>query len=409
MPIIKHQLPKYCKVKVKKKLYAAVYLSGKTVYLGAYGSPESKTAYTRLVAGLKADAVLYRPQDKENVSVKELVLSFLDHVRGTIAPQNFGHHRAAVRELLKLYDTNTPASSFTPSCLKLFRQELIKSKRFCRKTINDYTRRIVFMFIWGIEEELVEANTAIALRAIKPLPEGYPGTFDHPEREEVPDCVIMATLPFMPPTLQAMIKLQRLTGMRPCEVFNMRVGEIDRTTDPELWLYRLPTHKTQKKTKRKKVIPLSKIEQELIAPYLENKNPDAAVFSPRTAMAERNAERKANRKTKLTPSQIARAKERESKPTRYKEFYNKDSYRNAVLHAITKGNKVQPDNEQIPYWCPYQIRHTAATAMERESGLDEAQALLDHASAQTTKRYSHARLQKMKELARNRRDIFAEN
>ena len=46
--------------------------------------------------------------------------------------------------------------------------------------------------------------------------------------------------------------------------------------------------------------------------------------------------------------------------------------------------------------------------MEEEAGLDEAQALLDHSSAQTTKRYAHARLQKMKNLARKRRNPFGE-
>ena len=105
-------------------------------------------------------------------------------------------------------------------------------------------------------------------------------------------------------------------------------------------------------------------------------------------------------------SQESRDRERAAKPSRYQEFYNKDSYHQAIAHAIAKGNKVLPDNEQIPHWYPYQIRHTAATAMEKESGLDEAQALLDHSSAQTTKRYSHARLQKMKDLARNRRNPF---
>jgi integrase len=45
--------------------------------------------------------------------------------------------------------------------------------------------------------------------------------------------------------------------------------------------------------------------------------------------------------------------------------------------------------------------------MEDEEGLDEAQALLDHSSAQTTKRYAHARLKKLKELALHRIDPFA--
>ena len=225
---------------------------------------------------------------------------------------------------------------------------------------------------------------------MKPLPEGYAGTFDNPEREDIPDSVIKSTFPFMPPTLRAMIKLQRLTGCRPSEIFNMRVGQIDRNSDPDLWLYRLAQHKTKNKVKRKKVIPLSKIEQKLISPYLEGKKPIEAVFSPRTAQQERH-----NGKRGI--------------PKSYSEFYNKDSYRNAVEYAINKGNKTLPDDEQIPHWTPYQIRHTAATAMELEVGFDEAQTLLDHERPDTTARYTHARLQKLKELARKRRNPFCEN
>jgi integrase len=191
---------------------------------------------------------------------------------------------------------------------------------------------------------------------VKPLPEGYLGTFESPAREGIPDEVIRRTLPFMPPVLRAMVKVQRLTGMRPGEVFNMRVGEIDRTADSELWLYRLHSHKTEKKTKQKKVVPLGKPEQELLLPYLEGKKPDAAVFSPRTAMVERRTEQRTNRKSKLTPSQEARDTERAAKPPQYQESYNKDSYRQAVGHAIAKGNKVLPDGEKIPHWYPYPLR-----------------------------------------------------
>jgi hypothetical protein len=44
--------------------------------------------------------------------------------------------------------------------------------------------------------------------------------------------------------------------------------------------------------------------------------------------------------------------------------------------------------------------------MEVEVGFDESQALLDHLSANTTARYNHRRLEKLKKLARNRRDPF---
>ena len=123
-------------------------------------------------------------------------------------------------------------------------------------------------------------------------------------------------------------------------------------------------------------------------------------------MAERRAIRSANRKTKKTPSQIARDAACKGKPRTYNEFYDKNSYKNAIGFAIQKANKVLPGEEKIPHWTPYQLRHAAGTAMEDEAGLDEAQALLDHSSAQTTKRYAHARLKKLKELARNRRNPF---
>jgi integrase len=55
------------------------------------------------------------------------------------------------------------------------------------------------------------------------------------------------------------------------------------------------------------------------------------------------------------------------------------------------------------------MRHTAATVMEETSGLDDAQALLDHSSANTTRRYAHGRLEKLKALARNRRNPFEDS
>jgi integrase len=393
MPKLKHQPPKYCKIKIKKKLYAVVYHHGKIIYLGAYGSPESKIAYTRFIAEHKDNTSLYLPEDNENVTVKQLALSFLDHVERTITPQGFGHLRSAIKELMKLYGDDTQVGDFTPSCLKLYRKELINSGRLCRRTINDRVRRIVAMFTWGVSEELVKPDTETALKSVKPLSAGYPETFDHPEREDVPDNIIIRTLPFMVPTIKTMVKLQRLTGMRPSEIFNMRVGEIDKKTDPELWLYKPPKHKTLKKTGQKKIVPLSKIEQKLIAPYLKNKKPDAAVFSLHTAKLERKA-------SNLPCVRFS------SKNT---EFFDKDSYRREIEFAIKQANKTLPDKEKIPHWTPYQLRHSASSAMEiEEDGIDKAQILLGHTSPNTTARYNHRQLQKAKEMARNRKDIFAE-
>lgn len=85
-----------------------------------------------------------------------------------------------------------------------------------------------------------------ALKAVKTLKKGSPGTFDHEEREPVSDDIIQRTLPFMPPTLRAMVQLQRILGMRPNEIFKIRVGDIDRTRDNGLWYYVPGSYKTAK-------------------------------------------------------------------------------------------------------------------------------------------------------------------
>jgi integrase len=408
MPKLLNRPPKYSKL----KKYAVVYLHDKIHYLGLYGSEESKVAYARFIAESRANPTLLLPKGESaetGITVSDLAAAFLEHAEATLAQENYDHYRIVVRDfLLKLYGDGIPTDCFKPSCLKLVRSEMIASKRFCRKMINGYTDRIVRIFSWGVEEEYVNPNTALALKAVKSLPPGYAGTFDNEERGYVPDDVIRRTLPFASPTVRAMVLIQRLTGARPGEIFNMRVGEIDKTSDPDLWLYRLSHHKTEKKVNRKKIIPLGKPEQELLAPYLEGKKPEAAVFSPREAMAEWHTERRANRKTKLSPSQQKREQQRAEKPAARQpgEFYNRSGYRNAILNAIKKGNKVLPVDQQIPHWTPYMLRHSASSAMEVEVDFEASQLLLDHATPNTTARYNHRRLEKQKELARNRQNPF---
>ena len=402
MPKLNNRPPKYSKF----KKYAVIYYCGKTHYLGLYGSPESKIAYSRLIAEIQANPVFFLPKGEPCVTVKELAAAFLDHAKTNMDATIYGRFRIIVLEfLMKLYGDNTPVDSFTPRSLKLVREEMVNSSRFCRDTINRHVRRIVSIFEWGVENDLVPETAWNALKAVKSLPKGSLGTFDHEERQPVSDDVIRRTLPFMPPTLRVMVQLQRLLGMRPNEIFKMRVGDIDTTRDNGLWYYIPGSYKTAKFV-GKIVFPLGKPEQELIATYLTNKKPDAAVFSPRTAQEERKSEKRANRKTKITPSQAARDKERATKPFRYAEFYNRDSYRQAIEYAIDKGNKALPADQKIPHWTPYQIRHTAATATELEIGLDASQALLAHKTANMTRRYSKAQLEKREELARQRRNPF---
>jgi integrase len=102
-----------------------------------------------------------------------------------------------------------------------------------------------------------------------------------------------------------MVQIQWLTGMRPSELCRMTVEDIEKTRVPGLWHYVLKSHKTEEVI-GEKVIPLGKSEQALLAPYLTGKSNEAALFSPKTAVIELNAERRKNRKSKITPSQCMR-------------------------------------------------------------------------------------------------------
>ena len=129
------------------------------------------------------------------------------------------------------------------------------------------------MLKWGILRKLASSQVYVEAKFIPPLKVGKTRAYEKPEREAVPLEVVKRTLPFLSPTVAAMVMLQWLTGMRPSEICKMTVGDIAQTLDSELWYYVLGSHKTEKHI-GKKSIPLGKPEQELLAPYLIGKKPE---------------------------------------------------------------------------------------------------------------------------------------
>ena len=204
MPKLKDRPPKYCKMNGQ----AVVYYQGRPHYLGRHGSPESKTAYARFIAEIQVNPTVPLPKAEKHVTVRELTAAFLDHAKANIDPISYGHCRIVVLDFLnKLYGDGTPVDDFKPSCLKLVREAMIQSGRLSRKTINDHIRRLIRIFAWGVENNLVPETTWRALKAVKSLSEGHPGTYENAERQPVSDDVVRRTLPFMPPTLKAMVQL----------------------------------------------------------------------------------------------------------------------------------------------------------------------------------------------------------
>ena len=118
MPKLNARPPKYCRM----NKYAVVYVNGKPHYLGLYGSPESKVAYSRFVAELQANPnpVFFRSEREKQVTVHELTAAFLDHAKASTDYKEYAHCRVVVLDFLnKFYGDGTPVESFKPRCLKL--------------------------------------------------------------------------------------------------------------------------------------------------------------------------------------------------------------------------------------------------------------------------------------------------
>jgi len=346
----------------QKEGRVVVRYQGKTHYLKRSdgtsckpGTKEALAAYNRLCLELQSNPGYVAPSGETDVTIDELAAAYLTHAKARLR-SDYPNVCTIVNDfLLPFYGDEYPVKKFTPKCLKKVREVMIQSRRFCRGTINKYTSRIVTIFAWGVSEELVQETTHRALKTVRQLEEGHPGTWENAPREDISFDVVNQVLGVMVPTLQAMVQVQGLHGMRSGELCNMRVGEIDRSRVHKtgFWYYTPASHKTQKKTGKKTVFPLAEYEQKLIEPYLTGKTAPEAVFSPRTAMKEHATERRANRKTKVPPSQAAKAETRAANPKQYAEFYNPDSYRKAVKYAIAKVNRQLPENERVRHWFPY--------------------------------------------------------
>ncbi len=129
-------------------------------------------------------------------------------------------------------------------------------------------------------------------------------------------------------------------------------------------------------------------------------------------MAAFRAEQRRSRKTRVQPSQRDR---RKAKPKKLpSERYTSRSYAQAVAKAVGKANtaracetckKLQPTERcdackaaALPHWHPHQLRHTKATEIRREFGLDAARAVLGHRSPKITEVYAEIDVNKAAEV-----------
>lgn len=408
---------------------AVVTLSGKDHYLGPHGSPESKAEYDRLLAvwlnngrrlaptaaTAPVTATTARPIPPappaavDDLSIVELIVAYKRHVDGyyvkngrpTSEPNTI---RQALRYMNKLYGP-TAARKFSPKKLKIVRQAMIDhvitrqvkvrdpetgetrvehkvlQRGLSRRYINKQINRIRLMFGWAVEEELLPVAVHAALERVKPLRKGKSAAREKPRVRQAPPASIEAVLAIVPPTVRAMIEVQRLCGCRPQEVVEMRGNDIDRSGSP--WEYRPGRHKTEHHNDdddpdKDRVIYLGPRAQQALQPFLAAE-PWGYLFSPVRAEQARNAERKRERKSPMTPSQAKRRpKGRARAPLR--DHYDVASYRRAIRRACEQAG--------VPVFYPNQLRHTRLTEIRKTYGLEASRVCGGHSEIGTTQIYA---------------------
>lgn len=422
MSMLSQRPPKYRKHRPSGQ--AVVSLSGRDFYLGPHNSKASKAEYDRLVGEWLANGrQLHQPGT--DLSVAEVAARFWTHAlsyyrKPSGLPTSEQHCiKTALKPLLRLYSKH-PAREFSPLCLAAVRGEMIRLG-WCRTSVNANVARIKLMFRWAVAQEIVLPSVHHALSAVAGLRAGRCDARESEPVKPVSDATVEQTVPFLPPMVAAMARLQLLTGARPGEILMMRTGDIDRSG--EVWTYSPASHKTQHHG-HSRTIFIGVKGQEVLRPFLKM-DPTAFIFSPADSEVERRAEQHAKRKTPLNYGNRP-GTNRKRKPKRQaRDRYDVNSYRRAISRACDAAfppppplakradethdqweERLTPEQRQAlatwqrqHRWHPHQLRHSAATAIRKQFGIEAAQHVLGHSTLSVTEIYAEKNAEAAKAIA----------
>jgi integrase len=271
-----------------------------------------------------------------------------------------------------------PAAGFKAKALQRVREAMIAAhsrrgksetpKSLSRHYVNKLIRQLQAAWHWCGEQELIPADTAVSVCAVKALRRGRGGR-ELPRIPAVEPWAVDATLPELAPVVASMVRLQLLAGMRPGELCALRrrdvslspresvsLPETDRTVsaiacgETVVWVAVPDSHKTLWRGKPR-AICFGPQSQAILRPFLE-RGPDEFLFSPARKPGKR---------------------------------FTTQSYGKCVAAAIRRANtgraRSDPPERMIPEWAPNQLRHRAATEVAESFDRATASAVLGNGLA----------------------------
>lgn len=281
-----------------------------------------------------------------------------------------------VRTLRGLYGREYVAD-LTHENMLAVRDAMIR-EGICRTTVNGRLGTIKRMWKWALGEALITASAKAELSQVEPLRPHRSAARETEPVRPVADDVVDRTLAALMPNTADMVRVHRLTGMRPDEVCGLSWSLIDTSSTP--WVYRPAGHKNAWRG-MPRVVCIGPRAREILERH--RGGPDR-IFSPRQATAERMAAMRAARKTPVQPSQADR-----SSPSAQRvpgEAWDTSAYSRTIAAACRRAN--------APAWHANQLRHSFATKVRRAFGLEATRAVLGHSTgSRITDRYSFEALE----------------
>jgi hypothetical protein len=197
-------------------------------------------------------------------------------------------------------------------------------------------------------------------------------------------------LPHLPRPVAAIVQIMRFSNcraqdavlIRTCDLFVADDEPVDSfnlddrlkalmISTGELWAYRPESHKNQWREEHseihKRLVYLGQRCQKILLSFLRFDQPEAYLFSPRDAKADFQAQRAAQRTTKRTPSEMKR--QRKVAPKRApRERYDVSGVQQSIRKTCERLG--------VQGWKLLEVRHTRATEIRDEYGVEGASASL---------------------------------
>jgi integrase len=309
---------------------ARVRINGKDHYLGKHGTPESHERYDALIAELVIDVGSASCKTLTAVLAAWWPECKSRYYKGKGKLGGAQNWRPIIR-LMREKHGDERAEDLGPKKLRQTLESAAEEQDWSLSYTKMQLTRVRTIYDWAVSEELIAVTAYQRLKSVK-LRHGRETESIPP----VPDEVVDQTLPHLKTIIADMVRVQRLTGMRPGELVIMRPEDIDRAG--EVWEYGPERHKTQHRGKSR-VVYINKTAQQILTPWLL-KAVDFVFPSSRSS------------------------------------HYTTGTYQQAIYRTCRR--------HDIPQWSPNQLRKAAATEIRSKSDVEHSASFLGHSSSIVT-------------------------